>query len=119
MTTIKKAVAKDSCNWAINGGKSNETNIKISSGIALMFGVDPDSFSGTKDVEFYIYKEDFVKSLCRIFSEMPLVKVKTGRTCQFSQSLFFEDLKRINDFFGESTDGVIKAKKKAKLGRPN
>ena len=115
MRTIKKKVAKDSCNWAINGGKgSNETNLKISPDIARLFGVNPDTFSGTTDVEFYIYKEDFVKSLCRIFSKMPLAKTKTGKVFGFSQTLFFEDLTLIQDFFGQNA----KTKKSAKLGKP-
>ena len=112
---MKKIVAKDSCNWAINGGRpSNETNIKITPEIARLFDIDPDTFSGEKYVEFYVFKDDFIKSLCRIFSRMPLAKTRTGRVFGFSQTLFFEDLSLIENFFGTNA----KVKKSATLGKP-
>ena len=64
MSSIKKTVAKDSCNWAISGGApSNETNIKINKEIAnaRVFIKNPVIIFITSDI-FYmiIYRKSTV-----------------------------------------------------------
>lgn len=109
MESITKTVAKDSANWAINSGSaSNETNIKITPNIAQLFGVIPND-NEKYDVSFIIFKEDFIKSLCCIFGRLPLAKSKTGKLVNFSQELFTEDMKAIDDFFGTEAKKLMNA----------
>ena len=58
MKTASKIAAKDSCNFALNKGNSNETNIKVTPEIAALFGKVPNS-GESFDVSFYIEKGDF------------------------------------------------------------
>lgn len=115
MSSIKKTVAKDSCNWAISGGApSNETNIKINKEIVSLLGVNAETYTSPVNVEFYIYKRDFVESLCRIFAKMPLIKSKTGKVFYFDHKEFLKDMELIEGFFGVKD----KVKKTASLCKP-
>ena len=108
MRRAYKVAAKDSCNFALNKGNSNETNIKITPEIAALFGIVPnpgDSF----DVSFYISKEDYIMSLCRIMDALPLFNSK-GKLIRFSDTLFYEMMNAIDNFFGSDNVKEIKAK---------
>lgn len=108
MKTASKIAAKDSCNYALNKGNSNETNIKVTQEIAALFGNVPKP-NESYDVSFYIEKGDFIRSLCQIMGTLPLYDNK-GRWVPFSEQLFNEKTKAIYDFFGEENSKEIKAK---------
>ena len=83
MRQASKIAAKDSCNFALNRGNSNETNIKISPEIAELFGVVPNS-GESFDVSFSIEKGDFLRSFCQIMGALPLYNNK-GQLIHFSE----------------------------------
>jgi len=108
MKTASKTVAKDSCNFALNKGNSNETNIKVNQDIASLFGSIPNA-GESFDVSFYIEKSDYLISLCKIMGALPLFNNK-GHLISFSEKLFQEKAKAIDDFFGSESIKEIKAK---------
>ena len=112
MEPIEKKVAKDSANWAINSGDpSNESNIKVNNQIVELFGCQISD-----EVSFYIYKEDFIKSLCCIFGHLPLAKSHTGKLENFSLKSFEQDMKTIENFFGTENRKKITATLKKPKG---
>ena len=113
MNIATKIAAKDSCNYALNKGNSNETNIKISADIAKLFGHIPTD-GESYDVSFMLSKNDFLVNLCKIMSALPLYSSK-GEMVHFSDTLFNEKLQEINLFFGDEKNKSISAK----LSKPN
>lgn len=107
MKTAYKRAAKDSCNFALNKGNSNETNIKITQEIAALFGPVPND-GESFDISFYIEKGDFLRNLCQIMCALPLYNNK-GILVSFSEQLFIEKTKAIYNFFGEENIKEIKA----------
>lgn len=108
MRTASKIAAKDSCNFALNKGNSNETNIKVTPEIASLFGNVPNP-GESFDVVFYIEKGDFLRSLCQIMGALPLYNNK-GQLITFSEQLFQEKTNAIYNFFGSESIKEIKAK---------
>lgn len=108
MKTASKIAAKDSCNFALNKGNSNETNIKVTPEIAALFGKVPNS-GESFDVSFYIEKGDFLRCLCQIMGALPLYNNK-GQLVTFSEQLFQNKTKAIDNFFGNENAKEIKAK---------
>ena len=113
MKTASKIVAKDSCNYALNKGNSNETNIKVTQQIASLFGYVPKD-GESYEVKFAIEKNDFLISLCKIMTALPLYSPK-GIMIRFSETLFNSKLQDIEDFFGEEKIKNITAN----LTKPN
>ena len=116
MRQASKIVAKDSCNFALNRGNSNETNIKITPEIAELFGVVPN-FGESFDVSFTIEKGDFLRSFCQIMGALPLYNNK-GQLIHFSEQLFQNKSKAIFDFFGDDSKKEIRAKLTRPEGHP-
>ena len=108
MKTASKIAAKDSCNYALNKGNSNETNIKITPEIASLFGIEPKD-GESYDVTFAIEKNDFLISHCQIMAALPLFTSK-GIMVHFSEALFNSKLQNIEDFFEDQKTKNITAK---------
>ena len=116
MRQASKIAAKDSCNFALNRGNSNETNIKVSPEIAELFGRVPNS-GESFDVSFSIEKGDFLRSFCQIMGALPLYNNK-GQLIHFSEQLFQNKSKAIIDFFGDDSKKEIRAKLARPEGHP-
>ena len=96
----EKQLARQDTDFAINPGNNNETSIKITNDILSLFYDVLPSETTKKNVTFYIYKEDFIKSACGIISSLPLLD-KHGKTIAFKYDFCNQLLSHINEFFGD------------------
>ena len=96
----EKRLARHDTDFAINPGNNNETSIKITREILELFYDVLPSEKDRKDVTFFIYKEDFIKSACGIISSLPLLD-KHGHPVAFKYGFCNQLLSNINTFFGE------------------
>ena len=100
---LEKQLARQDADYSINPGNNNETSIKVTDEILhLLLGSLPDEDKVKTSINFYIYKEDFVKSACGIISSLPLLD-KHGHLVPFSLGLCNELLSNIDIFFGDKT----------------
>lgn len=109
MNDITKKVEKASAYWTTQkNSHSNESNIKISKDIAMLYGSLPN-LEEQKEIELKIYKGDFYNSLRKIMGMLPLYRSSDGKMITFSPELFEEYYNYLHSFFGEDNFKLIKA----------
>lgn len=105
----EKQLARQDTDFAINPGNNNETSIKITDEIRDLFlDLVPSEDKVKKEANFFIYKEDFLKSACNIISSLPLLD-KHGHPICFSINFCDEFISKINNYFGEENVKEYKA----------
>lgn len=96
---MKKRLARQDTEFAINSGSNNETSVKITNDISSLFCSErPITTKSKMSVSFNIYKKDFVESAIAIISSLPLYK--NGVLVRYNYDLVNTLLSDIEQFFG-------------------
>lgn len=104
MEVIRKVIHSQDAGFKLSPKKSGETSLNLSNEILNFIIEGPMSLDSERQITFQIYKEDFLKSLAYITNKLPLYKSSSREVSRidFSASLFYDMLSRINDFFGQN-----------------
>ena len=112
MEKIVKCPKRQDCHYKLTPGSSNETSINLSNEVFKVLRPEGTPTDVAVDVEFTIFKEDFVKALCYLMGKLPLYKTASGKSTEitYSNEFFGTQCDVINNFFGQSNTAIYHAK---------
>lgn len=99
-----KLIKRQDAGLKITPGNSGETSINLSTEIADYICDTPLNKEETKAFTFVLYKEDFIRAICRIVEKLPLYEStsKEYHVVNNVKSVFVELNQQIHSFFGDN-----------------
>lgn len=103
---LKKIIYSQDAGLKRSPKKSGETSINLSQEIASFILPNKSSNESNADVSFLLYKEDFLKGVAFIMSNLPFYRSssKDYKEVVFSEAEFKNMLNQVENFFGEEDE---------------